>query len=248
MKDSITGLRTLALFSARKLIIHRKWMMVLALTLLVSAVMGYSASQEGADIRMASDMMDTLMVMFLLPVLALIYGASMIRNEMDDRSIVQVITSPLDRRVSYLGYFLGLAVVLAILLSLMTIIAGSCFFVVNGEGEGAMQLILAFVAIMCIGAVVYSTLFLLMGLWLKQPLYLGLFYVFIWEGFIGSVPGAIGNYTIRHQLSVIASEMVDHGSLAYVDGNAGAASVVLLTLIVVLLAIGAFAFREKEVS
>lgn len=42
--------------------------------------------------------------------------------------------------------------------------------------------------------------------------------------------------------------MIDHGGLAYVDGNAGAASVVLLTLIVVLLAIGAFAFREKEVS
>jgi ABC-type transport system involved in multi-copper enzyme maturation permease subunit len=97
------GLWTVAAFSARKLLMNRRWMLVMLLGALVALVMGYAATEDGADVHFASDLMSMLLLAFLLPVLCLIYGASMIRNEMDDRSIVQVITSPLDRRISYLG-------------------------------------------------------------------------------------------------------------------------------------------------
>lgn len=245
LRGNMIGFRTMLIFSSRKLVSHRRWLLAVALGALVCAVMGYGATQDMANIDTASDMMDLLLLTFLLPVLALIYGASMIRNEMDDRSIIQVITSPLDRRTSYLGYYLALTIVLAVLLSIITALGGVSFFVMNGE-EGAAGLVLAFMYAMCIGAVVYSALFLVLGVVLKQPIYLGLFYVFIWEGFVGSLQGAIGQYTIRHQLRVIVSDMVSSGSIAKVEGDAGTATVILVVLTVVLLVLGAYAFREKE--
>lgn len=244
---SLIGLRTMVRFSIRKLLLHRRWAIVLVLTLLVAAVMGYIATQSDADVSTASDMMNLLMLTFLLPVLALIYGASMIRNEIDDRSIIQVITSPLDRKVSYLGYYLSLALVLSILLSIITAIGGICFFTANGWSDGATELILAFILVQVIGAIAYSALFLAMGVALKQPIYLGLIYVFVWEGYVGSVPGAIGEYTIRHQLQVIASGLVHEGSIASIGGDGGSASIIVIALSIVFVALGAFHFQDKEV-
>jgi ABC-2 type transport system permease protein len=244
---SLVGLRTMVQFSVRKLLLHRRWAIVVILTVLVAGVMGYIATQSDANISTASDMMNLLMLTFLLPVLALIYGASMIRNEIDDRSIIQVITSPLDRKVSYLGYYLSLAMVLSILLSIITAVGGTCFFLVNGWSDGATELILAFIAVQVIGAIAYSALFLVMGVALKQPMYLGLIYVFVWEGFVGSVPGAIGEYTIRHQLQVIASGLVQDGSIATMSGDGGMAMMILIALSIVFVAIGAYLFQNKEV-
>ena len=246
LKSDIIGLRTMFVFSARKLLLHKRWLLAVALGLLVCAVMGYGASQEDADIGTASDMMDMLLLTFLLPVMALIYGASMIRNEMDDRSIIQVITSPLDRRISYLGYYAALTVVLIALMLVITALGGTTFFIIDGAG-GALELMLPFMYAICIGAAAYSALFLVLGVVFKQPIYLGLFYVFIWEGFVGYQDGAIAQYTIRHQLQVIVSNMVESGNISSVEGDAGMATIVLVVLTVVLLVLGAYAFREKEV-
>lgn len=246
INSNVIGFRTMFVFSARKLLLHKRWLLAVALGLLVCAVMGYGASQEAADLGTASDMMDLLLLTFLLPVMALIYGASMIRNEMDDRSIIQVITSPLDRRTSYLGYYAALTLVLMALLLVITALGGLVFFMVNGV-DGAIGLMLPFMYAMCIGAVAYSALFLVLGVVFKQPIYLGLFYVFIWEGFVGYQDGAIAQYTIRHQLEVIVSNMVSSGSITTVEGDAGMATIVLALLTVVLLVLGAYAFREKEV-
>jgi ABC-2 type transport system permease protein len=98
-----------------------------------------------------------------------------------------------------------------------------------------------------IGAIAYSALFLVMGVALKQPIYLGLIYVFVWEGYVGSVPGAIGEYTIRHQLQVIASGLVQDGSIATISGDGGMAAMVIIALSIVFVALGAFLFQNKEV-
>jgi len=247
LEASIIGLRTMVQFSVKKLLLHKRWVIVAMLTLLVAGVMGYVATVSDADISTASNMMNLLMLTFLLPVLALIYGASMIRNEIDDRSIIQVITSPLDRRVAYLGYYISLAVVLSILLSIVTAVGGICFFLMNGWSDGAAELITAFIAVQVIGAIAYSALFLVMGVALKQPIYLGLVYVFVWEGYVGSLPGAIGEYTIRHQLQVIASGMLHDVNIASTGGDGGMAAIILVVLSIVFLALGASLFRDKEV-
>ena len=248
MSPNLIGLRTMLVFSARKLLQNRRWMIVVLLTVLVAAVMGYSATQDGADVNGMSDLMDSLLIAFLLPVLALIYGASMIRNEIDDRSIVQVITTPLDRRIAYLGYYLALVIVLTVLLTMATIVGGLSYLMFSPNGGGGIEVMLVLIAVQIIGVMIYSALFLLMGAMLKQPVYLGLFYVFVWEGYVASVPGAIGSYTIRHQLRVIASESIRYGDIAHVTGDGTSSLVILIVLAIVLVSLGAFLFRDMEVA
>jgi hypothetical protein len=117
---------------------------------------------------------------------------------------------------------------------------------VSGISGDAVGLLIAYLAVLMLGAVVYSSLFLVMGVVLKQPIYLGLIYAFVWEGFIGSLPGAIGNITIMHQLRVIASSQIHNGSISGFSGDAVVSFIALAVLTAVLLIAGAYAFREKQ--
>lgn len=248
MSLNFIGLWTVAAFSARKLLMNRRWMLVMLLGALVALVMGYAATEDGADMHFASDLMSMLLMAFLLPVLCLIYGASMIRNEMDDRSIVQVITSPLDRRISYLGYYIGLVMVLCLLITAVTIVGGLAFLALSPERDGGLEIILIFIAVQYLGVLVYSALFLLLGTLMRQPIYLGLIYIFIWEGFIGSVPGSIGKFTIRYQLQSVAAELNDYGYMSHMSGDGAAAVLILVVMTAVLVLAGAFVLRQEEVA
>lgn len=245
---NITGLKALFLFSARKMLVRRRWLLFALLALLVVGVMGYGASQPGADAENGSDMLDLFVLTFLLPVLALIFGASMIRNEIDDRSIIQVITSPIDRRFSYVSYYLALALVMMVMISILAILGGATYFLIGGSGGDPVGIVIGYVIVCCVGAAAYSSLFLLFGVAMRQPLYLGLFYVFIWEYFVGTVPGAIGQYTIRHQLHVIGSALIKSGDISGVGGDGGMAAAILMVVAVVSVLAGALLFWNKEVA
>ena len=200
--------------------------------------MGYFATEVEEGLTAASDLFNILVLFFFMPILALIYGASMIRNEIDNRSITQVLTSPMDRRLSYLGYYFALALVLALLLMLVTTIGWACFFAVKGFDAASIELLLGYLLTVCIGALVYSALFLVFGVVLRHPIYLGLFYVFIWEDFVGSIPGAAENYTIRHHLLVLASSWIDYGEVATMTGEPGVSAMVLFGLTITCLRSG----------
>jgi ABC-type transport system involved in multi-copper enzyme maturation permease subunit len=242
-----SGLRAMFVYSNKKLLTNRRWLIVAVVAALIGVVMGYSATLTKDALMGGSDMLNLLVLSFLLPILSMIFGASIIRNDIDDRSITQVLTSPVDRRVSYLGYYLSLLTVLIAALLLILLVGWTGFYLVAGSGGSAIGMLAAYAGVLVLGAIVYSSLFLVMGVVLKQPIYLGLFYVFIWEGFVGSLPGAIGEFTIMHQLKVIAAGQIPYGSIADTQGDALASLVALAVASIVLLVLGAFALREKQV-
>jgi len=245
---NISGLKVMLRFSSRKLLLNRRWVIVALVAALVAVVMGYVASQTQAGIMdEGSSLMSTLVLTFLLPVMALIYGASMIRNEMDDRSITHVITSPVDRRVSYLGYYLSLIGVLSVMLLIIGFVGWSAFFLTEGAGADAFSLLLSYSLLLIIGSMVYCSLFLALGVILKQPIYFGLLYAFVWEGLIGSVPGAIGHYTVMYNLKVIGAELIHYGSIVDFSGDAAVAVLSLGVFTAIMLALGALVFWQKEV-
>jgi hypothetical protein len=136
--------------------------------------------------------------------------------------------------------------VLALSLLVVTVVGWTGYYLVSGISGDAVGLLIAYLAVLMLGAVVYSSLFLVMGVVLKQPIYLGLIYAFVWEGFIGSLPGAIGNITIMHQLRVIASSQIHNGSISGFSGDAVVSFIALAVLTAALLIAGAYAFREKQ--
>lgn len=243
----ISGILAIFKYSTRKLLLNKRWLITVLMALLVAAIMGYAGSFEGDALDEGSSFMDLLILSFIMPIIAMVYGASLIRNEIEDKSITQVITAPLDRSISYLGYYLSLAVSLSIIMIFINLIGWLAFFAQKGIGGDAPEILGAMVGLSIIGSLVYSALFLLTGTIFKRPVYFGLFFAFIWEGFIGSIPGAISSYTIKHFIRSIGSNWIHYGNIgAYGGASTGTAFGVLVGITIVCLAVGAIMFRESE--
>jgi ABC-type transport system involved in multi-copper enzyme maturation permease subunit len=172
-----------------------------------------------------------------MPVMAMIFGSALIRDEIDDKSITHVATAPLDRAFSYLGYYLPLVIAVAVSMVAISSVGVFAFFGQHGFGSEALQIYVEFLALVIIGSFVYSSLFLAIGVMFNKPVMVGLFYAFIWEGYIGSLPGAIQNASVKHYLRSLGSEWVDFGDISRWDqaSSVWGSTALLLGLTVFLL-------------
>lgn len=233
-------------YSIRKIMLDRRWLLTLAMALMVAGIMGYAGSR-GMTADEGATLMDLLILSFVMPVMAMIHGSSLMRNEIDDGSITQVITAPLDRRIAYVGYYAALAASLSLFMLVINAAGWAAFYAQAGLGGGAASVLGVMVLVSIAGSLAYSALFLAVGVFTSKPVFFGLFYTFVWETFVGSIPGAISKYTVKHFVRSLGSAWLDMGDLAAYDGSSAAASVaVLATLTGFLLVLGASVFREKE--
>src|SRR5512137_1822068 len=130
MKRVLAGIWALTLFSTKKLLLGRKVVITILVTLFVAAVMVYAGTQSEDPLEDGTNLMDTLILFFFMPVMAMIYGSSLIRDEIDDKSITYVAVAPLDRAYSYMGYYLPLGIAVSVI---MVIISSVGFFVFFGQ-------------------------------------------------------------------------------------------------------------------
>jgi ABC-2 type transport system permease protein len=250
LKRVFVGILALTLHSTKRLLLGKKAIITVLIAIFVAAVMAYAGSASDDPLEDGTNIADTLILFFFMPVMAMIFGSSLIRDEMDDKSITHVATAPLDRAFLYLGYYLPLWIAVSVSVVVVTSVGMFAFFGQHGFGSDALGVYLSFVGLVVMGSFVYSSLFLAISVLFNKPVMVGLFYAFIWEGFIGSLPGAIQNASIKHYLRSIGSEWVDFGSISRWDeasGMAGSAAL-LLGLTIFFLVFGAFLFREKELA
>jgi len=252
-EDVKFGEKFFALFSmikasTRRGIINKKFLMVIFVVIFISVIMGYAANQEPRGLDEGSDFLDFLVISFFLPLMTMIFGSSIISDEIEDKSITHVLISPLSRSKVYIAYFISL-ILISIIATLLIITSGFlAYFGIIGLNLDAFYIYLNMVSLVLIGSVVYSSLFILISLLIEKTLYFGLFYVFIWEGFVGSLPGKVKLVSVRHYIRSIGKELMDYGSITrYGEASSLLSSIqVLSILVMILLILGIFLFRRKE--
>lgn len=248
LDKQFTGFMTIVTYTIRKLLLSNRIYITMLITLFVVAIMAYATTQEMDRLDGGTDLIDFLILSFFLPVMAMIYGSSLIRDEMDDRSITQVVTSPMERAVTYTGYYLGLSVSVTIIM-LVTLTAGFLSFFGGTEMDSeAWGIYRSMVGLVIIGSFVYSALFIMISVLISQPIFFGLFYAFIWEAFIGSIPGRMQLLTVKHYIRSIGSEWIDYGAISeYPNATSlGDSAIVLTAFVIAVFILGAYLFREKE--
>ncbi len=250
LETAFTGIIAITRHSFKKLVFSRKAIITLLVAVFVAAVMGYAGTQDVDPLPDGTDMLDTLILFFFMPVMAMIYGASLIRDEIDDKSITHVATAPLDRAFSYAGYYIPLASAVAVSMFVVNTAGFLAFFAQNDLGGEALEVYLEFTVLVTVGAFVYSALFLAVGVLFKKPVFFGLFYAFIWEGFIGSLPGAIQKFSVKYYLRSVGADWVDYGRMSTFEEASDplASGLVLLGLLVFFVIFGAYVFRETELT
>jgi ABC-2 type transport system permease protein len=139
---------------------------------------------------------------FIVPVLGVFYGTSLIADEVDEKTITYLFTRPIRRGSVLVGKYLAYLVCTSlVVLPAITLVY---FLVVPfGEVAASFRWLLIDLGLLAIGLAAYGALFALVGAVLKRPLVVGLVFAFGWEQLAMVLPGYLRRFTIAHYLQAM---------------------------------------------
>ena len=142
-------------------------------------------------------MMWFLFLRFIVPILGIFYGTSLIADEVEDKTITYLFTRPISRSAVLVGKYLAYlaSTILIVLPSVMLV-----YFLVVPVGGSSIAAtfpsLLRDLLLLAVGLAVYGALFAAVGAWIKRPVLIGLFFAFGWENFALALPGYLKRFTI----------------------------------------------------
>lgn len=220
---------TVAQLTARGLLGRRRAYLLMGLpaVLLVLAVLVRLLAGQNDDITVG--MLGGFALATLVPLLGLIAGTGAIGPEIDDGSIVYLLSKPLSRHTivnTKAAVAVGVVTVFGALpvLAAGLVLSGTSDRLAVGYGLGAL-----------VAGLAYAALFLLLAVLTRHAVVVGLLYALIWEGLVGGyVPGAqalsVQQWSLALTEKVVGSRAEELGVTSAV--SLGAAIPLLLVLIV----------------
>ena len=154
-----------------------------------------------------------LFIRFIVPVLGVFYGTSLIADEVDDNTITYLFTRPIPRSAVLLGKYLAYLVctILLVLPSVMIVF----FLIVPIEGGSigsAFPSLLLDFAMLAIGLAAYGAVFALVGTRIKRPLIVGLVFAFGWEPAVMLFPGYLKRLTVAYYMQALVTHQMPQDS------------------------------------
>jgi ABC-type transport system involved in multi-copper enzyme maturation permease subunit len=140
-----------------------------------------------------------LFLRFIVPVLGVFYGTSLIADEVDDKTITYLFTRPVRRSAVLMGKYIAYLVctTLVVLPGVMLVYFLTVPFAQIGAG---FRMLVTDLALLAIGLAAYGGLFALVGTVLKRPLVVGLVFAFGWEQFALIMPGYMRRFTLMYYI------------------------------------------------
>jgi ABC-type Na+ efflux pump permease subunit len=155
-------------------------------------------------------------VRFLVPVLGVFYGTSLIADEVDDKTLTYLFTRPIQRSAVIIGKYLAYLVCTVLLLLPSVVIV---FFLVVPLGRGAtigamFPTLLTDLMMLAFGLAAYGALFAFVGARLKRPLVVGLLFALGWEPAVLIAPGYLKRVTVAYYLQALVRHEMPQDSPA----------------------------------
>jgi ABC-2 type transport system permease protein len=154
-----------------------------------------------------------LYIRFIIPVLGVFYGTSLIADEIDDKTITYLFTRPIPRRAVLLGKYLAY-LACTVLLVLPSVIIVFFLIVPTGGGSiaAAFPSLAADLGMLAVGLTAYGALFACVGTRLKRPLVIGLVFAFGWEPAVLLFPGYLKRLTVAYYLQALVRHQMPQDS------------------------------------
>ncbi len=176
---------TVARLTYRALLGRRRALMLLALPVLLLVIAVVIRALGGADDRAATEILGGFALASMVPLIGVIAGTGAIAPEIDDGSIVYLLSKPISRRTIITTKLL-VAISVTIAFTTTPILLAGMILNDNSQQIGSAYTVAAGVA-----SVAYSAVFLLLGTVSRNAVVFGLVYALVWEALFGSlVPGA----------------------------------------------------------
>ncbi|MCO8277142.1 ABC transporter permease [Actinoplanes sp. TRM 88003] len=214
---------TVAYITARGLFGRRRVLLLLPLPLLLIGLAAICKAYDVSPDQWGQPVVVGLGLAVVLPVISLIVGTGVLGSEVDDGTIVHILTKPLARRDIILAKLLVAAGVSAVTAAVPLFIVGA---LANSVRFG-LALVVGAVA----GAIAYSALFLLLSLVSRRPVLLGLAYILVWEGLLGRFVSGTRVLSIEQYVITIADKIAPTGML---DGKVSVPVAVVMSVLFAL--------------
>ncbi len=221
-----------ARITLRQLLSRRRTVLLLLLGgLLVLVALIFRLAEVGSYQEYTSELLNTLGLAALMPLVALLFGTSAIGSELEDGTAVYLLAKPVSRW-SILFTKLAVAAGCSVLLTCVPILLAGLI----GAGGLGGGLVLGFVAAGAFGSVVYCALFVFLSLATGRALVIGLGYVLIWEGVLAGLFAGTRTFSVR-QYSLSVADAVADVSATVLDAPLGVVTALVMGVLVSVVAI-----------
>ena len=194
-----------------------------------------------------------LFLWFIVPVLGVFYGTSLIADEVDDKTITYLFTRPVRRGAVVVGKYMAylLCTTLVVLPSVVIVY----FLMVPFRQIPASFISLVIdLGVLGLGLAAYGALFALVGAAIRRPLVVGLVFVFGWELVTLVMPGYLKRFTLAYYLQTLVPHAMPTGDTVsllqgavFKEPPSVAVSIgVLVLAIVASLALAARVVEQRE--
>ncbi|WP_229401886.1 ABC transporter permease subunit [Micromonospora okii] len=191
--STVSWITLRGLFGRRRFLLLLPLPLLLVLLAVLSRSLGVDADDWGPPVLVG------LGLAVVLPVVALIVGTGVLGAEIDDGTVVHILTKPLPRWQIVLPKLAVAAGVSAVTVAVPLFVAGRL--------ADSVRLGLSLAAASAVGALAYSALFLALSLLTRRPVLLGLVYVLIWEGLLSSFVSGTRVLSIQQYVIALADRL-----------------------------------------
>ncbi|MFF7812530.1 ABC transporter permease [Streptomyces sp. NPDC007945] len=163
---------------------------------------------NGADDQVAADLLGGFALATMVPLIGVIAGTGAIGPEIDDGSIVYLLSKPVKRSTIITTKLIVAIAVTMAFSALPTLIAG---FILNGNGQ---QVAVAYTVAALVASLAYSALFLLLGTISRHAVVIGLVYALVWEALFGSLVAGARTLSVQQWALALAQRVTGEGLIS----------------------------------
>lgn len=169
-----------------------------ALPVFIAIVFALSTNDERDD-SFAADLLDSVVLLGVLPLVALLVGTGVLGTEVQDGTVPYLLLKPLSRASIIASKLLVAA--LTTVAAVAPAVAATALIILGGKDSG---ITLGFVTAAVLGAIAYCAWFVLLSVLTARAFIVGLLYVFLWEGVVTAVFQGARYLSIRHYTRAVA--------------------------------------------
>jgi ABC-2 type transport system permease protein len=237
----MTAFGALVSFTLRGLLGRRRLLLMLLLVALPVAVAILIRIAGGS--RDAPEILDTLVIRTVLPLVALVIGTAAIGSEIEDGTAVFLLVKPIARWRIALAKLLVASGLTLVLVVPPVVVTG---VLVAGASTASLSVTFGFALATIAGGAAYASVFTALGALTSRALILGLAYTLLWEGVLAGLLEGTRFLSIRQATLGLAAAWT--GEDVGVDAlDATIAAVVIIVAIAGSFAITTVALRRFQV-
>jgi ABC-2 type transport system permease protein len=232
---------TVAQLTARGLLGRRRALLLLLLPVVLVGIAAVVRTVAGTDDGTAIGLVGGFGLGTIVPLVALLAGTGAVGPEIDDGSIVYLLSKPISRFTILLS---KLAVAVGVTLAFGALPVGVAMLVI---AESPGTLVLPFLAAAVAACVAYAALFLCLAVVTRNAVVVGLLYAIVWETTIAGFVAGAQNLSVR-QWSLSLTEGLLGADDAQRFGVAAAVGTTTGLVLLVVLTVAAVAYGGRRLQ